>query len=313
MNTHLYDRLRRAIRSMLGLCLAGAALYGHAAPAAPATAQATPTIAVAPPCYGPRDPAPPVTGLTVVLIDRTAPKQGAAWRDFNAAVAQAAAHSGQRLVLLPFAGLAPGQTLARALDAVIEPPVSEAARQDMVIADFKRLQTCVGKRQGQVQQALTTLLAQLGQEDPAPLARSEVLYALQTSLGEFASDPLPLRLLVYSDGLQNGSGLNFYAQGAVRRIRPEQEFQRWLQTAGANPAKPPTVSQARPRVWWWGLLAQSDPTTASGGGSARYLDTQTLANHQSFWTHALAHLGVTQAQIGPTLNNPDLSFPSPGP
>ncbi len=312
MKTKHFQGLARAYHQRgLGAMLCTVCLWAtaHAQPQTAASEDiATPTIAT--PCYGPRDGAPPVQHLTVVLIDRTAPKQGAAWRDFNAAVNTALGASGQRVVILPFAGLAPGQTLARALDAVVEAPVTDTARQDMVIADYKRVQSCVARRQTQIRQAAAAQLLSLGQENPAPLARSEVLYALEATLSEFATSPQPLRLLVYSDGLQNGSGLNFYAQGAPRAIQPERELQRWKIEA-AKAAFP------HARVLWWGLLAQviplADRPAAGKAAAPRYLDAQTLAGYQRFWSEALARLGVANAAIGPTLNNPDLSFPSPGP
>ncbi|MFM8898599.1 MAG: hypothetical protein ACKOF9_01440 [Burkholderiales bacterium] len=263
---------------------------------------------VSPPasCYSSRKGGASAVKLhTVLLIDRTTPKKGLAWRDFTASVEYALNAPGQRVVLLPFAGLAPGQTFARALDVVIPPPIAAAEREDMVIAEYNRLQRCIARTHQQAKQSMTALLKKMADEDGAPLERSEVLFALESVLADFGfGSNIPLRLLIFSDGLQNGSGFTFYTRGAVRAIEPERELLRW-KPQGANASMHPNT-----RVWWWGLLAQDEAAQGRLNTGPVYLSADLLASYKNFWLGVLARLGVgvSKVEIGPTLNNPDLKM-----
>jgi predicted phosphoribosyltransferase len=291
------------------LIAASSLLFGLLAMPASAsspTAEAQPAGTALPKaCYGAKIPAPPLRSQTLVLVDRTAFKDPMAWRDFQSSVAALMQQSAQRVVLLPFAGIAAGQVLARAMDVVIEPALPEQAREEYVIRDFKSSQACVKRRQATLAQHMDRLLQSLQAEEGRPLERSEILYTAARSLQEFHSARLPTRVLVYSDGLQNGSGMTFYRAGQPRDINPAQELVKLRSMNGSSTSTPHQAKSGDVRVLWWGLLSGPVPAKPDAKG-VHYLNAQILAHYSEFWRSALREFGASRVDIGPTLNNPQL-------
>ncbi len=264
------------------------------------------------PCYPADIPAPPLRAQTLILIDRTAWPDAVARRDFIDAAQTLVAQGGQRLVILSFAGLATGEALAREVDLRIDAPLTDAETiNNSRIGPYKRSQACVAQRQ---QQALTrsrqTLERLLVAPDPG-LTRSEIAWALARTLHDFAGSGLPTRLLVYSDGLQHGSGQSFYQPARAgesplsRRIDPDDE----LRKLPASLPGPANAASARAkeaiRVWWWGLLL-AEPRAAA----ARQLDSELLARYERYWRAAVQRWRGELVAIGQTLNNPDFALPT---
>lgn len=257
----------------------------------------------APSCYGEDIPAPPVQHQTVLLVDLTTEQDAKAFRDFRAAALTVARQSGQRLVVLSFAGIAPGEMLARELDLSIESPISdEEVINNARIGPFRRSQKCVAQRLAKAPALVQAALDKLqGPGAKGQLARSEIVFAMRQSIADFARPGTSTNFLIYSDGLQNGSGMSFYRDGAVRPIDAAVEG-RLLERLGQD--RPLTDGGAY-RALWWGLLAQ--PENAKQG-TARYFNANVLARLAGFWSHALAGWGAKKVDIGPTLNNPDFRF-----
>lgn len=295
---------------LAGFAIAMPGVMGNANAATPAHTNTTIPSA----CYGGKIAAPPVYAQTLLLIDRTAFKDPVAWRDFESSVLAVIQQSGQRLVVLPFAGIAPGQVLARAIDVVIEPPLEDKAREDYIIRDFKRTQVCVARRHAAITSNVKDVLDELRREADEPLARSEILYTIERSLSDFATTGLTTRVLIFSDGLQNGSGMSFYRAGQPRDINPGEETKRLrntrLATAGAPSVVQARASNPKLRVFWWGLLSGDTPAKPGPHG-AHYLNAQILSHYTDFWRTVLSDLGASKVDIGPTLNNPALLNPSP--
>lgn len=296
--------MRNPIQNFLSVILTFCISMAHAA----ATDAAISTTTKLQPrsCYGGKIAAPPVRSQTLVLVDRTAYKDLTAWRDFQSGVAVVAQQTAQRIVLLTFAGIAPGQTLARALDVVIEPMLPAEAAEEYVVKDFRTSQACVKKRNAALSVNLQKIMEDLQVDDVQPMARSEIAYAIDRTLKDFLPAGLPTRILIYSDGLQHGSGMSFYSAGQPRDINPAQEIKllHKLNQSGLQ-ASSPSKAGADVCVFWWGLLSTTQRTRA-GTQQSNYLNAQILAHYVEFWTLALTERGVTAIDIGPTLNNPAL-------
>lgn len=262
---------------------------------------AAPASALEASCYGAEVPAPPVVEQTIVLVDVTTPLGGKPAADFAAAVLAAAARPGQRLVILPFAGIAPGETVAREFDEVIEGSVfDESVINSSRIGPFKRSQRCVRERHARIKERVAATLAALRARPEQALGRSEIVYALRRTIADFARPGLTTVLMVFSDGLQNGSGMSFYKAGQPRDIDPAREL-RLLLSAGQD-----RLAQAAGpfHAYWWGLL--DDSGVAGPGARSRYRDVQMLDHYAAFWRRVLMDFGAQGVDIGPTLNNPDL-------
>lgn len=284
------------LRTLL-LCLAllCGALPAPAAPAAPAAGA----------CYPADIPAPPLRSQTLVVFDETSARDPTAWRDFQAAVQRLAADPAQRLVMLRFAGIAPGQLVARDMDTRLDAAITDPDQiAELRIGPFKRSQACVKRQWAAAQQAVQAQLAAWSSTQADQLARSEIVYALRRVVADFATPGLPSRLLVYSDGVQNGSGLVFYNAGKPRDIDPALEARRLAQ---AGQHLPEQAGPARLAVHWWGLLVDTPaPARAGRTADARYASAQMIEHYSRFWREALLAWGASSVQIGPTLNNPDL-------
>lgn len=251
-------------------------------------------------CYPSDIAAPQQSQVTVGVIDLTTFRDQDAVRDFRTTVMKAADVPGQRVVLLTFAGLARGQHLSRVYDRTLEAPVTdEETVANARIGPFKASQRCVRQRlrehAASFAKALDTVL---GHAVPTTLQRSEIVYALHQVLADFG-DEGPVRILVFSDGLQNSRDLTFYSSGKPRRIIADAELKTVLRSgiSEANDSRPVRDAHST-KVLWFGLLASEDPKI--------YADAQQLAEITKFWRSVLTQWGVRDVQLGPTLNNPKL-------
>lgn len=263
-------------------------------------------------CYPAEIPAPPLRAQTLILIDRTAWPDAVARRDFIDAAQTLVAQGSQRLVILSFAGLAAGEALAREVDLRIDAPLTDAETiNNSRIGPYKRSQACVAQRQQQAQTISRQTLERLLVAPDPGLTRSEIAWALSRTLHDFAGSGLPTRLLVYSDGLQHGSGQSFYQPARAgetplaRRIDPDGELRR-LPASLPGPANAAGArANAATRVWWWGLLL-AEPRAAA----ARQLDSELLARYERYWRAAVQQWRGELVAIGQTLNNPDFALPT---
>jgi hypothetical protein len=253
-----------------------------------------------PSCYPSDIAAPRQSQVTVGVVDLTTFRDPDAVRDFRATMMKAAGVQGQRVVLLTFAGIARGQHLSRVYDRTLEAPVTdEETVANARIGPFKASQRCVSQRLREHAASFSTALdTVLGQTVPTTMQRSEIVYALHQVLADFG-DEGSVRVLVFSDGLQNSRDLTFYSAGRPRRIMADAELKTGLRSgiSEANDSRPIRDAHAI-KVLWFGLLASEDPKI--------YADVQQLAEITKFWRSVLTHWGIRDAQLGPTLNNPKL-------
>ncbi len=249
-------------------------------------------------CYPMDIPAPQIREQTLIVVDRTAYPDATARRDFIAAAQGLASRANQRLVILSFAGIAPGEALARDLDLNIEGPIiDDNIINNVRIAPFKKSQKCVAERLQEAAQQTRSILEKLLAPPEEGLARSEISWALLKTIKEFSSNALPTRLLIYSDGLQNGSGQSFYSKGSARRIDPDAELKKSL--ASFDNSIPERINSEGWHTWWWGLLAQAPRST-----KRQYADAELLQSYETYWRKFLQQAKVKLEGIGLTLNNP---------
>lgn len=266
-----------------------------------ATAQTVPR----PSCYT-EVPSPGIDMVTIVLIDSTSPRAESVIADYKRVAAQATARSGQRYVILTFAGLAPGQHVTRVDDFTIEAPIRDQDLQARLpIVAFRRSQKCVST----VGAALRThipVVVSAALPARGDFQRSEIVYALRETLREFAVPGRAVRILVYSDALQHSRVLSFYSDRRPRRIDAEVE----LRKVPAEWRAAPVAELGDVSVLWFGVLAQNDdPGRAAPIDD--YHDPATMEQLKKFWTRLLAGWGVRRVQMGYTVLNPQLEMEGP--
>lgn len=282
----------RSVLHLSGLLFA----VPFAAPLAAATDDATAT------CYSATIPMPPVRRQTLVLIDETTPVAPPVAEAFKRGVLLATRAPGQRVVVLTFAGLAANERPMVRFDAIAESPITDPDEVDRLpIKPLRASQTCVQVRQAawpqRVAAAVDGAMPRLSGPD---FQRSEILYALGEVLKSFAAPEVSTRLLVFSDGLQHGSGVSFYRDSRPRAFDAAIELARLPKAAAAAPMSQPGAVD----VLWWGLMAQKADAPSAAAGT--YFDAAQLAQLATFWTHLLEGWHVRSVQIGPTLLNPRL-------
>lgn len=263
-----------------------------------------PALATAASCYGPLIPAPPARRRTVLLVDLTTPTPRDIVAPYRRTARAAAVEPGQRLVMLSFAGIAAGQTIAPRLDAVVEAEIKDRRLiEDLPIRPFQRSQACVRKALAAWPSRVDAELgAMLNTPQRQALQRSEIIHALRSTITAFAQPGVPTRILVYSDGLQHGSGMSFHGPGGrPRRI-----------DAGAELARlPPAMRAALPQpagdvqVLWWGLLAEAHDERPA---ASAYHDARTLEQLQTFWTSLLRGWGVGAVSTDSVLLDPEIGW-----
>ncbi|QLH51466.1 MAG: hypothetical protein HWD57_17880 [Candidatus Accumulibacter cognatus] len=276
------------------------ALFRICLPSA-AVAAPAPALQGAESCYPKEIPAPRIASQTLIVVDRTTWPDAIAKRDFMAAVQSLVERGSQRVVVLSFAGIASGESLARDLDIRVEPPITDGeVINNSRIGPFKRSQSCVAQRRYASVEATRSTLDKLLVPPGPELARSEIAWALSNTIREFVDPRLDTWLLVFSDGLQFGSGQNFYWRKpgggtGPRRIDPDAEMKRLPTGLYGSDGKGGT----RIRLRWWGLLA-----TPSRPGSQQYADADMLHRYDLYWRKVLTGWRITVEGIGPTINNP---------
>ena len=244
-------------------------------------------------CYSTKVPAPQVRQQTIVVVDRTTHADPNAVASFRQAAVAAASRPGQRVVVLSFAGIAPGQDLKKHLDRVIDAPISDPeVIENLPIRPFKASQKCVREALGKWPEELNEVLGRvIESRKPTLLERSEIVHALSNALRTFAAPGMNSFMYVYSDGLENGEGpgaLRFYGRdGHSRKIDALAELARLPQRVRARPV--PALGPVSVR--WAGLLAL-EPTA-----QVKYVDAEALNQLQLFWTHLLTGWGVDNVQV----------------
>lgn len=244
----------------------------------------------------------------IVLVDTSTARDGAVEKDFLASVETAANRPGN-IVLMSYAGHAPGQAL-RLIDrwSIEAPMTREDILQDVVISTVKEHKRCIDLQKKQARAGLTAALETVLATMPIATERSEIASSLSTALQEFASPDRPTLVVHLSDGLQHAKGgRSFYLNRQARLIDPAKE----LAYFAKDPSTAPRAKTGFVSVVWYGMLAM--PASVQGS-KPDYLDGKTIASFRSFWTKFLATQGVEKVQVGtPTVLNPDLSVPVLGP
>jgi hypothetical protein len=176
---------------------------------------------------------------------------------------------------------------------------------------YRKSQACVKKNRALAKADAQKVLDATFSSMPIMGERSEIAYAVASTIKDFARVGQSLLVLTYSDGLQfskGSSGRNFYAgtgQGMPRKLDAKLE----MGYAAKDPLTAPRkVDGAFVSVVWHGMLALPAP---KANDKPIYIDTGIIGSFVEFWTSFLRSQGVEKIQIGtPVLNNVDLSLPS---
>jgi len=254
------------------------------------------------PCYRDSIPAPPVRRQTILLVDLTTARATDVIESFRKIAIATAKDPGQRFVILSFAGIAPEERLSQHLNGIVQAEIVDPeVVDDLPMMAFRESQACVKKARKawpvQVQVSLAKVFAG-GASDR--FQRSEIVYALAVTLRSLATPDLATRLLVYSDGLQFGSGLSFY--GGDKRPRTIDAAAE-LAKLGEDRLSPPGQSMGPFKVLWWGLMVEE-----AGPIGKPYYDSKTIEQLRQFWSRLLLGWGASSVQIEPSLVNPQLGW-----
>ena len=165
---------------------------------------------------------------TVILIDKTTPKEASAVTAFRRS-ALAAAQPGRRVVVAVFAGMARGETPTIRLDVYVPPVPTADERFDLPVNLAREADACYRRARSAVVNAVEQAVSELTEDGSGEY--SELLYAFHW-VAALNQGTRPLRLVVFSDGwLHSADGSTFYSSGSPRQINPEAELKRaqsWL-------------------------------------------------------------------------------------
>lgn len=241
--------------------------------------------AASPSCYRAAQVNPPaVVSHTVVVIDTTTPDDSAAVTGFREAVFTVAATANERVSLVTFAGLAPGQTPKTLIDFVNEPDPDEELIERLDVATGKRLRACARKTRADNR----ALLAQAMTRNIAPPDRSsgdfsEIVWSLRWVGQHYGGAQ---RWLIFSDGYEHSREIkyrrSFYAAGKPRVIEPANELAQVAKAGLASGLPAPPA-----KVRWFGLGARA--VTAE----IAYTPPSEFDALQAFWTSLLYRWGAT--------------------
>ena len=253
-------------------------------------------------CYPKGIPMPPTSSQTIVLVDLTTPASANAVKSLRAAVKAAAAQPGQRVVMLTFAGISGTERLTPVFDEIVQAKIEDNDLiETLPIRAFKRSQDCVDAANKAWPAKVQAGLSEALPRSTAPFQRSEIIHALAETLRNFAEPGLATRLIVFSDGLQYGSGISFYGLDKLpRKIDADKELAKLPSTM----SKPPMPVLGKVRVFWSGLLLDDrgeEPAQASKGA---YFDAETLEQLRQYWSRLLIGWGAQDVQIERELLNP---------
>ena len=242
-------------------------------------------------CYQPLGVAPPPPKtLTVLMLDTTTPRDATAADSLSQLLQRILRKPGEQLVVVTFAGLAPGEFPRVVARAYQEPPADEGFRTDRVISEVEALDECLPKLWRRQLAALPKLVQQkIGSNSSGEF--SELAYAMQWLSSRYLpflpGTPLT-RVLVYSDGLLHSrSGQSFYQRKAPRLIDAEQELAR-AQKDGL-PMHPAPGSRSFD-LYWLGLGAQLPE-------GRKYLAPRDVDALRQFWQRATTALGARSVHI----------------
>ncbi len=250
------------------------------------------------------------TQTAVVLIDESTPRDATTEKDFKTAV-DTLTSSPTNIVLLAYAGLAPGQTLRIVDRWVVEAPITdETIIQDVIISTNKKHQRCIRDQHAQTKAELSSALEKLFTTLPIVTERSEIAYALGSVVADFVRPNESTQIYHYSDGMQYSKGANgrsFYGPDMrARKINAKTELAYFAKDPATAPRGKPQGGFVS--VLWWGMLLL--PTPERKSEKLAYLDSATISDFRSFWTIYLTSLGADKVQIGtPTLINADFAVP----
>lgn len=248
-----------------------------------------------PSCYRAARVNPPaVLSHTVVLIDTTTPGDSAAVAGFREAVFSVAATARERVSLVTFAGLAPGQTPRTLIDFVNEPDPDDELIEQLDVATGKRLRACARKTRADNR----ALLAQDMTHEIAPPDRSsgdfsEIVWSLRW-VGQHYEGAQ--RWLIFSDGYEHSREIkyrrSFYAAGKPRMIEPANELGQVAKAGLASGLLAPPA-----KVRWFGLGARTMTAEIA------YTPPSEFDALQTFWTSLLHRWGT--ADVAAALALPD--------
>lgn len=267
--------------------------------AAATAAQAAPTS-----CYtGELEKHRPMPQETLIaLVDMSTTPDGIA-EEFTKSFKSRAGQPGRRIVVLSYAGHAPGESLRIEFEMLTEPLLDDPAVIDnTVIRTYKLHQKCIRDQQRAARDDLDAAFVRVFGAMPITTRRSEIGYALASTVDSYIRPGHSLLLMHFSDGMQLGErGRSFYgAGGRPRLIDAAAE----LRAFGADAPTAPRRQAAGTRfsVLWWGMLAMPVKT----GAKKEYIDTTTVGAFTGFWDGFARTLGATRVQIGaPHLINPE--------
>jgi hypothetical protein len=251
---------------------------------------------------------PAVLETVVSLVDLSS-EPGAVQQKMLAAVKDATDKQSRLVVVVSYAGNATGESLKVEFEGLIEAPLTDQQIIDnTIIKTFKAHQKCIREQHLHARQGAINAMQGILSSMPIQTARSEIAYAIASTVQSYAQSNRNLLLLHLSDGLQHAQGgRSFYGiNKQARKIDTNIELKAFARDGATAPRSKP--QGAHISLLWWGMLAT--PKLEAATSKPVYLDTATIGSFKTFWEQYVRSLGVEKVQIGtPHLLNPDLTNP----
>lgn len=134
---------------------------------------------------------------------------------------------GDQIRLFQFSANLGGNYLREPFTGLLEPSLSEKARNDIGMDSLRKIDICLKQQQQFFRKKLAQALVDSFGKSGSDIPKSEVLYSLKQIGNNLAADNKPAKsLLIVSDMLENSDFTSFYSNNKIRSIDAATELKK---------------------------------------------------------------------------------------
>lgn len=132
---------------------------------------------------------------------------------------------GSKFVIADFSAFSQGRYLSVLHSGIVEPPLAASRINSTPIQAAHALRRCLSLQHQFALRMVATTLKDVMNASTSSLDKSDVMLAMKVVSTAVSADPARYKtVFVVTDGLENSSITSFYANDAVRDIRPRSEM-----------------------------------------------------------------------------------------